>query len=148
MISKPLLNDEYLQKEVNNIQSEQNIHLTNESVLVDDAINMQRDNKHPLSFFTCGNKNSLYDNLEKQWGLEVRHVIELFRRLHYTPDNGCLVISSFFKYNQMIKILENTLGKMEVENAEKFVDDIMRVDQDEKYIDNLKNVVLENPNYE
>jgi len=97
MISNPLLNDEYLHKEVNNIQSEYNIHLTNESVLVDDAINMQRDSTHPLSFFTCGNKNTLYDNLGEEWGLEVRHVIELFRRLHYRPDNGCLVISSFFK---------------------------------------------------
>jgi len=82
MISDPLLKDEYLQKEVNNIQSEYNIHLTNESILLDEAINMQRDQKHPLSFFTCGNYETLYDNVQNKLKLEVRDVVELFRRIH------------------------------------------------------------------
>lgn len=61
----------------------------------------------------------------------MRHVVELFRRLHYTPDNGCLVISSFISYDEMINVIENTLGKMEVADPEKFINNIKNDGKDQ-----------------
>lgn len=51
-------------------------------------------------------------------------MVELFRRTHYTPDNGCLVVSSFIEFQDLIGEIESTLGCMKNSNVDQFLDEI------------------------
>jgi secreted Zn-dependent insulinase-like peptidase len=76
MFIDPIISDENISKEVNAIESEFNMHF-NESEFMWDVCNQYLTDRHPATNFDCGNKHTLFNNIEDKVFLS--DIIHLFR---------------------------------------------------------------------
>lgn len=77
MFIDPIINEMIIEKEVSAVDSEYEMHLQDDLTMAMDVIEAHMISDHPFSMFSCGNKNTLFNNFKNHEFLT--DLIMLFR---------------------------------------------------------------------
>jgi len=98
MFVDPIISADNIAKEVNAIDSEYNMHF-NEHEFMWDVLGLHVANNHPVGNFECGNKKTLFEQIEDKKFLQ--ELILLFRSQYYNARDAALVITSPIELDKM-----------------------------------------------
>ena len=112
-LSAPLLSEHYSKKEINAVNAEMIRAKSNDHQLVY-SVNLATANpSHPATKFTVGNHETLSDKPDSN----LQKALEQFYQTYYSANLFNAVLYSNQSIEQLAKLAEKTLGKMENKNV-------------------------------